>query len=184
MKATMSYLYCYFSDSGFLWIYSYKCYRTKTQETQDYSSSLWSTLSSVIIKSIENSLFTNVLSYFLSPCLICTRWRHDTFYLDLYKFYRTCSDTKKGGCIIKQHPDLMYGSKRPCDVWVPGTIHEHWSLPSYFIFEHACVHFVLKNQTQLLRIQIGQDKISETNAHISHTKISQRIQASRLQNTQ
>ncbi len=92
--------------------------------------------------------------------------------------------TKKGGCIIKQHPDLLYGSKRPCDVWAPGTTHEHWSFPSYFVSEHACGHFVLNNQTQLLRIQIGQDRISETNAHISHTQISQRMQASRLQNTQ
>jgi hypothetical protein len=56
--------------------------------------------------------------------------------------------------------------------------------PSYFVSEHACVHFVLNNQTQLLRIQIGQDRIVETNAHILHTKISQRIQAFRLQNTQ
>ncbi len=46
------------------------------------------------------------------------------------------------------------------------------------------MHYVLKNQTQLLRIQIGQDRIAETNAHILHTKISQRIQNSRFQNTQ
>ncbi len=26
------------------------------------------------------------------------------------------SVTKKGGCIIKQHPDLPYGSKQRCDV--------------------------------------------------------------------
>jgi hypothetical protein len=62
MKAIMGYLYCYISNSGDFWIYPYKCYHPKTQEAQDHSSSLWSTLSSEIIKPINNSLFTNVLS--------------------------------------------------------------------------------------------------------------------------
>jgi hypothetical protein len=48
-------------------------------------------------------LFTNVLSQFFCSYLICSKWRHDTFSLDPYRFhwnYQTSSDTKKEGCPI------------------------------------------------------------------------------------
>ncbi len=62
MKATMSYLYGYVSNSGDFWIYSYNRDYPKTQEAQDHISSLWSTPNSEIIKSTHDSLFMKVLS--------------------------------------------------------------------------------------------------------------------------
>ncbi len=69
----MSYFYCYVSNSGFIWVYSYKCYYSKTQETQDYRSSLWSILPPWIIEPNDDSLFTNLLCQLFSTNLICTR---------------------------------------------------------------------------------------------------------------
>jgi len=76
---------------------------------------------------------------------------------------------KKRGCEIKQHPDLLYGFKQRCNFWASGTKHNHWSFPSYFVSEYSCMHSLINNQTQLLRIQIG-NRIAETNVHISHSQ--------------
>jgi hypothetical protein len=65
----MSYFHCYIPNSGFIGVYSYKGHYTKTQETQDYCSSLWCSLPPKIIKSNDNSLLTNLLRVlFLVHC--------------------------------------------------------------------------------------------------------------------
>ncbi len=69
----MSYFYCDISNSGFIRVYAYKCYYSKTQETQDYHSSLWTILPPWIIKPKDNSLLMNVLCQLFYSNLICTR---------------------------------------------------------------------------------------------------------------
>jgi len=68
---------------------------------------------------------------------------------------------KKRGCKIKQHPDLLYGSKQRCNVWASGTKHNHWSFPSYVVSEYSCMHSLINSQTQLLRIQIGRTELQK-----------------------
>ncbi len=68
----MSYFYCYISNSGFIRVYSHNCYYSKTQEPQDYHSSLWSILPSWIIKPNDDPLLTNLLRHFFYPNLLCT----------------------------------------------------------------------------------------------------------------
>jgi len=89
---------------------------------------------------------------------------------------------QKRGCKIKQHPDLLYGSKQRCNVWASRTKHNHWSFPSYFVSECSCMHSMINNQTQLLRIQIGSIELQKPKLTSRIHKNCQRAQASWLQN--
>jgi hypothetical protein len=91
--------------------------------------------------------------------------------------------TKNRGCKIKQHPDLLYGSKQRCNFWASGTKHNHWSFPSYFISEYSCMHSLINNQTQLLHIQISKTLLQKPTLTPCIHKNCQRVQASWLQNT-
>jgi hypothetical protein len=91
--------------------------------------------------------------------------------------------TKKRGCKIKQHPDLLYGSKQRCNFWPSRTKHNHWSFPSYFISKYSCMHSLINNQTQLLCIQIGRTELQKLTLTSHIHKNCQRVQASWLQNT-
>ncbi len=69
----MSYFYCYVSNSDFIWVYFNKCYYSKTQETQDYRSSLWTILPLQIIEPKDDSLFMNLLCQLFYSNFIYTK---------------------------------------------------------------------------------------------------------------
>ncbi len=60
MKATMSYLYGYVSNSSNLWINPHKRYYPKAYEVQDHSSSVWSIPNSKEIESVNKLLLTTL----------------------------------------------------------------------------------------------------------------------------
>jgi len=92
------------------------------------------------------------------PFLTLFNWANNTCHIS---HFLEPSVTKKRGCKIKQHPDLLYGYKQLCNVWASGTKHNHWSFPSYFVSKYSCMHSLINSQTQFLRIQIGRIELQK-----------------------
>ncbi len=82
MKATMSYLYGYVSNSGNFWIYPHKRHCPKAYEAQDHSSYVWSIPNSKEIKSINKLFLTTLLNHLLyGDCYFKLFLSHFEFYL-------------------------------------------------------------------------------------------------------
>jgi len=86
---------------------------------------------------------------------------------------------KKKGCKIKQHLDLLYGSKQRCNVWASGTKHNHWSFPSYFV--SVCILWSIIRHSSYA-YKSARQNCRNQRSHLAY-KNYQRVQASWLQNT-
>jgi hypothetical protein len=139
----MSYFYCDISNSSFIWVYAYKCYYSKTQETQDYRSSLWTILPPWIIKPKDNSLFMNVLCQLFYSNLIYTGWRHDTSII-----------------MISRHPQVLLKLPDLNRLWYQkrGSRDQTKNLTTSVDLINFHMHSLIIGQEQLTHSQISRTK--------------------------
>ncbi len=172
----MSYLYSYVSYSGDFWIYAYKRHCPKAYEAQDHSSSVGLSPNSEIVKPINKSLFTNVLTGFFCSYPICYRRRHDTFYLNFYRFhrnYQTRSDTKKKGTRSIRTPWRYSDLDAGLIFEVPTLTHGFWSSVSNSVHDPSYAHTQVFKHRQISFMKIVAALIGKLRTRVSITRSTQ-----------
>ncbi len=162
MKATMSYLYGYVSNSGNFWIYPHKRYCPKTYEVQDHNSYVWSIPNSKEIESINKLLLMTLMSHLLYRNSFVAKRKHVILSKHLQVLPRL--ETQNRALIPKIEGPKIHSSmtafnkpRRPCPPYLFNTVQTsvNTQLTDYLLNHHKirdvhelCFHTTIEHNLQ------------------------------------